>query len=58
MSGEKTLKCTDPECGHEFGICEAELHDASMTHITIGCPKCSNGIDYLRAHMGDDEDEY
>ena len=40
------LKCEG--CGREFEITEAELHDAEMTHITIGCPDCSEGITYHR----------
>ena len=48
MMEEKQLKCEDPECGHEFDFSEAEQHECSMTLISIGCPKCSVPITYLR----------
>jgi DNA-directed RNA polymerase subunit RPC12/RpoP len=53
---EKPLKCET--CGHRFDFSEAEQHEASMSNITIGCTKCSSPINYLRAHIEDDEDEY
>ena len=44
MKGD--LICED--CGHEFDFEEAERHEASMTIVVLGCPKCSSQITYLR----------
>jgi len=40
------LECVN--CGHKFGLHEAEYHEAEMTHIVIACPKCSDTITYQR----------
>ena len=48
MKGD--LTCQD--CGHEIDFETAERHEASMTVVEPGCPKCSSPITYNRNEGG------